>query len=882
MDYTERISSIPNLCMEAIIENCRCNIPERHRQYPYYHPELNHGLDLLKSEEVLDCYMGAYGEMHHTKCKAALQNLPFPPKDIANGSLSLEIIDWGCGQGIGTISLIDFLKERHLTKWIKKVVLIEPSQASLKRAVANVSKATDNGVRIIPVNDYLPSTSDSRDIDIHFEQDYVFHIFSNILDVTEIDLAKLAKSMAIPGHTHYVICTGPLNANSFRIDRFCDIFKPTTYFSNIASNNYGRTSDTNYCYTCKTKSFIYDGGTLDLCGYNPDEKAREPVYGEYDVNLKISNGMFSYEKAWVYYRLQQILAPNDLLYSDPDINGSSPDFIIIRPNVGIIIITLFEENLSKCALNPESKLIEVYDRNNSEKPRILQSPLNTLENFQNLIIEDIPEFTEAIITNNKNLNLIKKVLICTKGSLEQATHLLGDPQYTAIYDAKFIKDVTISLRFFNELKFNYRNAVFDNVVLNRLKQELTPQWHSYREGISVKLTRQQESLARSVEGAQRKISGVAGSGKTQVLATRAVNAQVRSGGDVLLLTFNITLANYMRMRLSEIRADFPWDKIHIDYYHRFFRKHAYANNLHVHFCSYDDVDFFEDVKSTLTKYDAILIDEVQDYLVNWLQLLRKYFLKENGEFIVFGDPKQNIYHRELDSDGNIRLGIIPGLWNKELTKSQRFTNPALANLAMAFQRKFNGESEDIECSDTTQLHESSFQFNLMKYQKIEITDQTTNMSQHLYHICKDFIDENNISVEEVAILATQTELLRQIDYLYRNETGKETTVTFIRKECVDRISSGNRIASYSYKRNYDRLEKAEKNHFTMQTRHLKLSTIQSFKGWEAPTVICIIKYEPNTVSPELIYTGLTRAKENLFIINIGDNIYDEFFNSNLQ
>ena len=63
---------------------------------------------------------------------------------------------------------------------------------------------------------------------------------------------------------------------------------------------------------------------------------------------------------------------------------------------------------------------------------------------------------------------------------------------------------------------------------------------------------------------------------------------------------------------------------------------------------------------------------------------------------MFGDPKQNIYHREIDSQGNILLGVIPGLWNKDLIKSHRFSNPSLANLAMEFQRHFIGNSDDIE------------------------------------------------------------------------------------------------------------------------------------------------------------------------------------------
>lgn len=889
MGYKERISSISNLTMDAIIENCRNNIPELYRYRPYAHPELNHGLDLLKSDEGLDCYIGAYGEMHQAKCKAAMQNMPFPPKDSDMQSLSLEIIDWGCGQGIGTLCLVDYLKERELTQWLKKITLIEPSQASLDRAIINVSKATSNSVRITPLNEYLPSVSDSSDVNyIHFEQNYVFHIFSNILDVAEIDLAKLAQSMAIPGHAHYILCMGPLNANAFRIDRFCDIFTPTEFFSNISSGNYGRTSDTNYRYTCKTKAFVYDGKGLDLSKYNPHERATEPIYNEYNLNLQISNGLISREKGLIYSILRSILSPNDLIYLDPELNGASPDFIIVRPNVGIIVISVFEENLSKCYLDNEDQTHKTIfidiDSEQSETKQIL-SPFVALENYQNLIIESLKEFTNAVIDDNRNLGLVKRVLICTKGSLDQAKHIFGNQKYTYLYGNEFINNKSILCRIFDDLRFHYANRAFDNIALNQLIQDLSPKWHSYREGITLRLTKQQVSLSTSIEGAQRKISGVAGSGKTQVLATRAVNAQIRSGGNVLLLTFNITLANYMRMRLSQVRADFPWDKIDIDYYHRFFRKYANANNLHVHLGSYDDPDFFKGA-TELKQYDAIFIDEVQDYLTPWLQLLRKYFLRENGEFVVFGDPKQNIYHRELDANGDIRLGFIRGEWNHELDKSMRFLNPSLANLAMAFQKCYYRSSEEINLSDRNSI-DAGFQFNLMKYHCIEVLDSNDGIASQIYGICKCFIDTNNINIDDVVILAPQTGILRQIDYLYRQETGKQTTVTFVKKEDVDRISRQNSLASYEYKRDYDRLEKVEKNRFTMVTHHLKLSTIQSFKGWEAQTVICIIQNdvygdENIITSPELIYTGITRAKENLFVINIGNNDYDDFFKTNMH
>ena len=878
MGYKERISSIPNLTMDAIIENCRQNIPSQYQTRPYSHPELNHGVDLLKSDEGLDCYIGAYGEMHQAKCKAAMQNLPFPPKDNPSDTLSLEIIDWGCGQGIGTVCLIDFLKERDLTRWVKKITLIEPSEYSLQRAIANVTKATYNGVRINAIQEYLPSGSDQAEIrGVNFEHNFIFHIFSNILDVPEVDLAKVAKCMAIPGRTHYILCMGPLNANAFRIDRFCDIFRPEEFFSNITNRSYGRTSDTNYSYTCKTKAFVYLGGELDISKYDPAEKATEPVYNEYNLNLQIANGLISREKGLVYSILRGALSNDDLIYLDPDINGASPDFIIIRPNVGVVVVSLFEEDLNNCEKGQNDKVIYVDGKE-------IESPFISLENYQNLIIENLKEFTEAVIENNRNLGLVKKVLICTKGSFAQAKDLLGQPQYTYVYGNEFRSDQTILSKIFNDLKFFYKNPAFDNIALEQLKRDLSPTWHSYREGISIRLSRQQKDLSISTGNAQRKISGVAGSGKTQVLATRAVNAQVRSGGEILILTFNITLANYMRMRVSQVRADFPWDKINIDYYHRFFRKFAHANNLHVHFASYDDPNFFENAQN-IKKFDAILIDEVQDYQTSWLQLLRKYFLKEDGEFVVFGDPKQNIYHRPLDAKGDIRLGIIPGEWNHELDKSMRFANPALADLAMAFQKNLYDSMEQINVPNPTP--KDGLQFNLLKYQNLELNNPLEVIVKRLYDICIDFINTNSLSIQDVAIIAPQTELLRQIDYLYRKETGNATTVTFVKKESVEKISRQSSIASYEFKRDYDRLEKVEKNRFTMATRNLKLSTIQSFKGWEAQTIICIIQddaYSDDNIitSPELIYTGITRAKENLFVINLGVNKYHEFFKTKMQ
>jgi len=67
----------------------------------------------------------------------------------------------------------------------------------------------------------------------------------------------------------------------------------------------------------------------------------------------------------------------------------------------------------------------------------------------------------------------------------------------------------------------------------------------------------------------------------------------------------------------------------------------------------------------------------------------------------------------------------------------------------------------------------------------------------------------------------------------------------------------------------------------MNTGTMKLSTIHSFKGWEIHSLFLLIEKMENQnefMKSELIYTGLTRARVNLFVFNLGnDKRYDSFF-----
>lgn len=880
-EYSEILKTSTCTNIDGVVELCYGLVPQLLKAHPWDHPELIHGLNVLASEEALDCYMAAYGEMHIGKCRAAMMNFPF---EELQGSI--EIVDWGCGQGIGSATIVDVLKQHNLFRWIKRITLIEPSERALHRAECNVSKFTSNSVEIQAIKKYLPAkdfVNDETLTSIGYNYSNVIHVFSNILDVKAIDLAAVARLVASSHGKHFVLCVGPKNASAFRIEQFCSVFGEQEYFSQIDSARFARTAKTGHPYTCITRCFVYDGSPLDMSRLPLVKESKLKIYNDYDFQLQIQNGVMSAQKARTAWRLRKILSVDDILYVDPVINEVAVDFIIVRPNKGVLIINLFENNLNDCERSETSNVIVV-------KGNAIQSPLDLIGLCQTSIKEGIEELLLSTIEDKRNFSIIKKVVVFTENSIDKVKEFYGledeHSNYTYLYGKEFIQYKGVSQSMFDKIGFNYNNQAFDDAVIRKLATIISPSWHSYQEGKpGLEPRGAQRTLVKS-RVSQQKISGVAGSGKTFVLAARAINAMKRTGGDVLVLTYNITLVNYLKLRLSEIREDFSWGKIDIYHYHQFFRIRASECELHVDFNSYENTGFFQDSKKH-KRYSAIFVDEVQDYTTSWLQIIMQNFLLEpNGEFVVFGDPKQNVYHRPLDKNKDIRLGVIGGSWNRELNNGRRFTNPRLATLATSFQTRFlpNLPTDTI----MTEVNvDNTIDFQIVSYLDMRETSKLDGLVEKIVSIIRN--DRNGAS--DFVVLASTRRVLRDIDQCYRNKTGEQTEVSFVSAEqfeqlkVIHEVTDGN-PANWKFNRDFDALDRAKKHSFTTDKRCLKLSTVKSFKGWESPSVIIVLEKE-NALDgsaalfpdPETVYSAITRARENLYIINIGNDSYHNFFNS---
>ena len=183
-----------------------------------------HGVNPLLTEEDLFLYLRNYGPMHQAKLLAAFSKFPY---DKLNNQI--EIIDWGCGQGLATFTFIEYLRSCAITLCINKITLIEPSELALRRAAFHL-KLIDNSIRIKTVCKFF-NELDVTDV-MTTTESIKIHLFSNILDIEEDKYSQSNLIKIIEGankNLNYFICVSPYHkdVNADRVDEFNRHFKRT-------------------------------------------------------------------------------------------------------------------------------------------------------------------------------------------------------------------------------------------------------------------------------------------------------------------------------------------------------------------------------------------------------------------------------------------------------------------------------------------------------------------------------------------------------------------------------------------------------------------------------------------------------------------------------
>ena len=190
------------------------------------HESLNRGIDVLDSEPLLQMYFYSFGKMHNAKLQYVFEHLQ---KNVIEKK-EIEIVDYGCGQGLATICYHDFLLEHNPEQNVKRIILIEPSSMALSRAELLCSRFFPNA-EIVAINKQFDElTNDDLKLSLNIP---TFHLFSNILDVESYDLShfsKIVKEQSV-GDNEYVMVS-PMQ-NILRVQRlkaFATAIDKTIYF----------------------------------------------------------------------------------------------------------------------------------------------------------------------------------------------------------------------------------------------------------------------------------------------------------------------------------------------------------------------------------------------------------------------------------------------------------------------------------------------------------------------------------------------------------------------------------------------------------------------------------------------------------------------------
>ncbi len=569
------------------------------------------------------------------------------------------------------------------------------------------------------------------------------------------------------------------------------------------------------------------------------------------------------------------------VYFQPFLNGDNPDIIILRENSGVLIIEVKDWDLDSYQLSPNRHWqLKNIDNKFGDK-QIVKSPIQQVfeykENLYNLHIETL---LEKRIKNPKFLSIVTCAVYFHKASKKEIDCFLKDGNEDKESYLKFLSHFEL-LGYDSLTNDNFKKIIskrwldrksyfFDEELYKSFKRYLKPPTHSIEQGKAITYTDEQIRIIDSKAGNQQKIKGVAGSGKTLALAKRAVNAYLRHKGEVLILTFNISLRNYIHDRISEVRENFEWKNFTILHYHHFIKAH----NNNVNFLKIDEN---QTTKPEGISYQTIIIDEVQDYHRDWISNV-KMFLAKDGEFVVYGDEKQNIYQRTLEEKKPYTS--IGGQWNI-LKKSFRVTTD-IANLATQFQKTFFTEKYDY---DEIIVQRSLFDVSLIKYHYLVTADIPAIMN-----IYNSIINDTATHDNDVCFQSSRVEFLRLIDKDIRDRLHKKTNTMFETLEVYEKLkidlTKDGKTDEEKLKRELENIRRNKKFNFWMNSGTTKLSTIHSFKGWEIATLFLLIENESDEehefTTDELIYTAITRCRQNLVIINIGNRRYDDFFKRTIK
>ena len=374
------------------------------------------------------------------------------------------------------------------------------------------------------------------------------------------------------------------------------------------------------------------------------------------------------------YRLETYfeMEKDVLIYFEPNIQEMRPDFLILSPRYGVIIAEIKDysgkrlKTISKSGkweYLQDEKTIQItnpFDQTYqywravkdaisfSNFPDRIEVPINRIVAFSN--ISESHSYADKI----RNLSP-KYVHICFEEVVGRNDNF-----------EEFIRDILpVGIHLPPEHFSTLRANIIPTSRLPTPQQRDLSEYFTPEKRVKL-LDEKQEKLARELGEGHRLIFGVAGSGKTVLLIARARYLAIQHPNwKILIICYNKLLKNLIFHLLNP--QDYQAD-ITISTYHSWARQYILGQNSQ-YSTIYNEAEkkakkeekmteFFHefvprlllnvlnDKENVPVMYDAILIDEAQDFEKDWFKTVVKVLNPDTNSLLVTCDGLQGIYARK--------------------------------------------------------------------------------------------------------------------------------------------------------------------------------------------------------------------------------------------
>ena len=559
------------------------------------------------------------------------------------------------------------------------------------------------------------------------------------------------------------------------------------------------------------------------------------------------------------------------MYIQPHLNGLRPDLVLLNPYAGIAVFEIKDWSLNTLQYSISNK--------------ITQKPINQIKLYE----EEIFNLYCPRLDDHYGKAVITAGLIFTQIPQTEVNRLL-DPfrdRNMGTYHDQYpfsglerVEESNIDALFPVHKKWGRRNQsrTMSKDTADDLRGWLREPAFSKNQREPLKLSVRQNVIATDPPSIRyRKVRGAAGSGKSHALAARAA-VLANEGKRVLVCTFNITLMNYLRDLVARhareiavqqgIRPQIIRQKVEFRHFHGWCKWvctiTGYENKYYQLWRQFSEkavLDrqmaelvsrIYEDplVKDVLPIYDAILVDEGQDYNLFWWQTLRKAVEPDGrpvGEMLLVADKTQNIYGTDvtwLDQE-------MPGTWLSsqwyELETSYRLP-PEIIPILRDFANGFLIPS-GVEVDIPKEVEQAGLDFNpQLKLRWVQVSSVNS-----IAEIC--FKEAR----WQMKCLGSDTAIPDIIFLAPRNDAG----LGFIGK--CEQKGVGVLHTFGQEDRNLHKHENSRRKKlaFFLGDARIKATTLHSFKGWEGRHLVLYVSRIASAEDRALFYTALTRLKRHL-------------------